>query len=398
MAKLIYLDSNDFSDLSAPESRLSPENKTILAALRDAKLSGRAEFYYSAIHISEAVHQAMNHKSASVARAKLMQELCGTNILRFPTEIFRLELDKALSAQGSAKLSRQEIHSQKGEWLGFEVGTAHLNNARAGAKEALKEATQHLPRRDRKRIISQLKFSKASAKPRWKEIFDNAGPEPVNEFPFSLMPRDTSLRWLIGEISDQDFTNCLMKILCDPFLLFDQIIDRTKERETLYKIIRKEGAEWTQKMMLRMEPILPYLSMAVQAGELEYAVDKINKALTIDDAAMMAVKTYPSNPPPDIDPQAALSIVERCPSLSLFLSMLKRYFQKILEANISRLKIGKVEASGGKPSDFADFMHFIYAPYFDILRCDAHFGALLHQETSVSSRIVEKRGRLISLL
>lgn len=398
MPKLVYLDSNDFSDLSHSEAELTDDNKRTLDALREAKHRGNVEFYYSAIHISEAIHAAIKYKPAAVARAKLIQELCGTNLLRYPTDLFRLELDKAFATQGEAKLSCRELFSQEGEWFGFTIDAIDVKKSRREIKDELQKAIAHYPRRDRKRITSQLDFSKAGSRTAWKELYEYAGSTPTSEFPFNLLSRDISFGWLMGDVSEQEIRNRLVAIVSDPFVLFTQLIDRTKERETLYRLLRKEGEEWTEKMKVRMQAILPQLAYFLSLNMIEDVTKKIEEALSSDDIYKSVIQTYSSNSHEMEDAGEASQIVSRCPALSLFINVFKFYFRSLVEANIARLKTGRSAASAGKPSDFGDFMHLIYAPYFDIFRCDARFGALLKQNQSIRDRILDRRTQLIGML
>jgi hypothetical protein len=64
--KLIYLDSNDFSDLSEPVERLTDLDRATLQAIRDARRDDRARFFISPIHLSEAVHASELHKEQAV--------------------------------------------------------------------------------------------------------------------------------------------------------------------------------------------------------------------------------------------------------------------------------------------------------------------------------------------
>jgi hypothetical protein len=105
MPKLVHLDSSDFSNLSAPDEELSEENRAIILALRQHKRLGTAQFFMSAVHFSEAVHATSSHKQAALKRAELMRELCGSNVLRFPTELPKLELRKALRFEQNIRLS-----------------------------------------------------------------------------------------------------------------------------------------------------------------------------------------------------------------------------------------------------------------------------------------------------
>src|SRR5438046_807876 len=109
MPKLIYLDSNDFSDLSVPFERITSEDQELLEELRIKNRSQSATFFMSAVHLSEAVHAADTHKALAVRRAELMNELCQGRILRFPTEIIELEIEKILNGEQSGRLSIDEL-------------------------------------------------------------------------------------------------------------------------------------------------------------------------------------------------------------------------------------------------------------------------------------------------
>ena len=118
MQKTVYLDSNDFSDLSKPEASLDESDKRVLDALRSARANGRAVFYISPIHLSEAVHASETYKESAVRRAALMSELAGDNLLRFPTDVCKLELDRVITGQDDPVCSLSQIVSGPGEWFG----------------------------------------------------------------------------------------------------------------------------------------------------------------------------------------------------------------------------------------------------------------------------------------
>lgn len=95
MCKLIYLDSSDFSDLSALAEQLRSDDRILLQKLRQYREKGSVKFFVSSIHISEAIHAAANHKQSAVRRAALMKELCGSNMLALPNDVYRLEINNA---------------------------------------------------------------------------------------------------------------------------------------------------------------------------------------------------------------------------------------------------------------------------------------------------------------
>jgi hypothetical protein len=161
--KFIYLDSNDFSDLSEPESRLKEADKVILEALRKARSTGRATFFISPIHISEAVHASETHKEDAVRRAKLMQELGEGNLLRFPVDICKMELARAIAGEKHVRCSLEEIGSKPNEWFGIPIPTDGLSDRRKEIDDAIENALRGLSRNDRRRRRSELNLKKKSS-------------------------------------------------------------------------------------------------------------------------------------------------------------------------------------------------------------------------------------------
>ncbi len=43
-------------------------------------------------------------------------------------------------------------------------------------------------------------------------------------------------------------------------------------------------------------------------------------------------------------------------------------------------------------------MHIVYAPYFDVFRCDTYFGALLKQDPTIRHKIASKRADILRIL
>src|ERR1700733_5874467 len=161
--KFIYLDSNDFSDLSEPESRLKEADKAILEALRKARSTGQATFFISPIHISEAVHASETHKEDAVRRAKLMQELGEGNLLRLPVDICKMELARAIAGEKQVRCSLEEIASKPNEWFGIPIPTGGLSDRRKEIDDAIENALRGLSRNDRRRRRSELNLKKKSS-------------------------------------------------------------------------------------------------------------------------------------------------------------------------------------------------------------------------------------------
>jgi hypothetical protein len=141
MSKSVYLDSSDFSDLSLPGDRIRPEDKALLTCLREARDHRTANFYLSPAHLSEAIHASETNKENALRRANLMRELCGTNALRYPTDISKKEITIALSNSDRA-LTLKDTMSSDDEWFGLKLTPPDLKARRLQASVARMERSE----------------------------------------------------------------------------------------------------------------------------------------------------------------------------------------------------------------------------------------------------------------
>ncbi len=398
--KLVYLDSSDFSNLSAPVERLSEEYRALLNILRAHKESGAAEFFMSAVHISEAVHAAETHKPNAVRRAELMRELCGSNILRFPTDLPTLELQKALRCEKNARLSLEEVTSNKDEWFGVQVDLDGLARTRTDANQQVKDILRaRMPRREWRKLLSELDFRKRSAHMKWRELLTNAGPAITLEYPLSLFDRDTVLAWLLGEISDADIREKTIKIAHDPYIMFKHLLDEINHRQVLYDILRKQGLEMAQKIEASANDIIPQLCAIVKSG-IEFDVgSEIGKLCSRPSFLRRTVQSFTNDSKlGQIADDQLPQIIESCPSLFAFTELNKELFISRAYSYLARIRAGDKSVKQASPSDFGDIMHCYYAPYFDVFRCDVRFGAILKKHRPVRARIADRLADVARML
>ena len=221
MRKSIYLDSNDFSDLSRPDDQLRPEDVVVLAALRSARDNGTARILLSPPLLSEAVHASETSKEFALRRASLMRELCDRNFLRYPTDVCKLEFDQALSNTSVVKLSLDEIVSGDGQWFGNDLDLQSLREIRLKTQQGLHERIdqQQLPRAERRKLKSQLNLSKPASRRLLRQLLGNGSSnEPQNDFPLNLIDQNQFMAWLLGETTDFDLHERLHAIISDPYI------------------------------------------------------------------------------------------------------------------------------------------------------------------------------------
>jgi hypothetical protein len=396
MTKLVYLDSSDFSNLSVPDSELSQESRTILAALR---LHKRAEtaFFLSVIHLSEAVHAADEHKEPAVRRAELMRELCGSNILCLPMDIPKLELERAIAFGGSGRLTIDQIRSQQGEWFGVDLPLDQMSDNRANMRRKLDSHFEDLPRRERRKRRSELDFRKKSSREKWRELMKIGARTTQVPYPFTLIDQDIVIDWFLGAISDAEFRQRTIQIMHDPYVMFKYLVDATGNRNTLYNSLRKQGndiADFTAESDCELiGALLPFAKIEVMP-DLKALVDKfIFQPSTL--RRIISSFGASANEITDVDLR---KIIKTCPSLFMFTELYKSILLSRAHSYFLRIRAGNTTPKRPNPSDFGDILHCYYAPYFDVFRCDARFGAQLKHHAPIRARIADRIGDLPRML
>ena len=397
MRKLVYLDSSDFSDLSAPEEQLSADNQQVLRLLKQEKERGAAQFLLSAVHLVEAVHSGPAHKQAAVRRATLMGLLCDSDRLRFPDVLYRLELQKALTTSGDGRLTQNEFLSPSNEFFGLGSPFARTRkDLQKRFQDKFDSSITHLPRRDRRRLKSEWSLTKASGRDRWRARCRSAA-IVTQDNPDSLLDSKLLIDVLLGDRNDNDLSEAVTGRLNDPITMIDTL-DVTGEREEFCSLFRKEGQERTARLRKRMEVIVLHLRKYVENGielpSAKFMRDQISK----DELLRGLIEDYGPPEAHRLSEKEVRKLVAACPALSLHADTLLAYAYSLVDANKQRLMHGKSAVTSGEASDFSDLMHAAYAPYVDVIRCDAGFGALLKQHISVRKKVVDRRYDLVRAL
>jgi hypothetical protein len=390
MTKLIYLDSSDFSDLSAPI--LTEENQKILKALRQYKAAGAVQYSLSAIHLSEAVHASASFKSAASQRASLMTELCASRTLRFPNEIFSMEVQQALSS-GDGRLAPSAVFSPDDEWFGFSL-RKDMNEFRERMNREIDRRISHLNRHDRRKFKSDMNFGKASGRRRWRTLIGDTPIQALTEFPFNLLDQNFVIGWMFKEHSDQEFIKRLTGMLSNPEAMIGQILDATNQRARIYDALRQQGEDIRAALERSLNNAFTRLKSIMTADNSEEIQRIMIAGVPKGQIYRGVAEAYCAHFPKHLDEKRTTELVKSCPALSVFANAFVNYAHLLLRSNIQRFKRGDFSAVAGKASDFGDLMHAAYAPYVDLFRCDTRFASVLKEDKNVRSKIIERRALL----
>jgi hypothetical protein len=395
MPKRVYLDSSDFSNLSVPDEELSHEHRAILETLRDHKRAGRAIYFMSPVHLSEAVHAAESHKQTAVRRAELMRELCGPNILRIPTDLPELELKRAMAGQKNIQLSLDEITSHEGEWFGVSVPLGSMPAQRESIRRQITALLDNLPRRERRKRRSELDFRKKSSHPKWRELMARSTQMNPPPYPFNLVDQKTAIDWVLEEVSDHELRKRTLKLVHDPYIMFKYLLEDKDSRERLYNSLRKAGAGLVDECDDRqlIVALSPFAKSQVDPSLTAMVNDFYSRPATL--RKFISIFAAEIDNIPDM---ALQNIVDSCPSLSTFVAINKSKLASQALSYLARIRSGNMSVKQRKPSDLGDLMHSYYAPYFDIFRCDASFGMHLKSHKPIKTKIADRIGDLSRML
>lgn len=395
--KNVYLDSNDFSALSEPSDRLTAVDQAVLEKLKKARASGDAKFFISPIHISEAVHASDSHKDEAVRRAALMRDLSDRNILRFPTDICRIELTRAFAGEDRVPCSLEEISSGPNEWFGIPFKN-NLDDRRKEIDNEIETALKKLNRKDRRRRRSELDPEKKSSHPLLRALLKdglrNSAPGP---FPATLADPELTLNWYLGEVTDEAFRSNTMKLLSDPYLLFKHFIDALGHRNQLYNIIRDQESKWRTIIESGMSQVAPAFALA-KKGNHPVDLRKMIGQITNESFWRAVIGALAEADLTQVGLSDIVRAKEKSPSTSVFMHAVLESVRVRLQSTQARAAAGNLVPASVKLSDYGDFMHAIYAPYFDVFRCDSAFGDVLKSHPNIRTKIVtERRDLLIAL-
>lgn len=398
MSKTVYLDSSDFSDLSAPLDQMSDEDRRVIACLRHDLDHNGNTYLLSAVHLSEATHAttAESHKQAAIRRAALIEELCGRNSVRMPNDLFNKEIKRAIAGASNAKLPMDELLSAKSEWFGMNV-VRDLSLKKRQLMNELEQRLSHLPRRERRKLKSQMNLSKASGRQHIRELFRAAPPFSTSEFPFGLIDPAIVQDWFLGDKSDEEFHQAIVDLTNQPKAMVEHLLDVTNERLTIYSLLRNEGRDMHSRMDLRLRDVMERIDNLIDLNPAFPVASAFRRMLPRAEFYRAVIDGYGDVPADVLTDKEATRIVNACPAVSTFVNAYMAYICSLFDANVQRRKLGRTSIVAGKASDFSDLMHAAYAPYCDIFRCDTRFGAILKQDAGIRNKVVDRRAGLLKL-
>jgi hypothetical protein len=315
-----------------------------------------------------------------------MRELCGSNILRLPGDLPKLEIQKATNGEKNAGLSVQEIMSRPGEWFGTYIPPDNMPSRRAELHREILANLDHYARQKRRRLRSQLSLKKKSSRETWRVVLSSGAQSTNVPYPYNLLSPEVVIDWFLEEISDAEFRKEVLKIANDPYITFKYLIDGTENRQGLYDAIRNNGYAIPDETENRLIEALSLLAKSDINPNLNAEVSNF---FSQPSTLRRIMSSYDINAQ-KISDRELPKIVKVCPSLFTSVVVMKEMFASRAYAYLSRIRAGNTSVKLPNPSDFGDLMHCHYAPYFDVFRCDASFSSHLKRHKLIQTRIAAR--------
>jgi hypothetical protein len=101
-----------------------------------------------------------------------------------PTDLPKLELERALAGEHDIRLTIDQIRSTQDEWSGVYLPLDGMLDNRTNIRQQLNAALDGLTRRERRKRRSELAFRKQSPKEKWREIVEKRRPNCVYSISF----------------------------------------------------------------------------------------------------------------------------------------------------------------------------------------------------------------------
>ncbi|WP_126400910.1 hypothetical protein [Blastochloris tepida] len=389
----LYLDSSDFSDLSLPSALRKPLDGDTLNFLREGIYNNSITLFYSPVHICEIIPEGSHANELSIGRASLISELCGDNLLLVPSEIMSMEisnLNNGIKMQNCAS----SILAPRDKFLGVCSINPSLIEHRQHILSLFEKEIAHLPRRDRRKIQSTFNFESSSGRNKWRQLFAGKIDNVKLTYPFDVLPKKLLIDWLVGDADQKHIAYHLLLIANDAKRLVSSLQHMPSVSKQLYELVRDHGEKWQNHQIDIISKLRPSLIAANDTrAPIRPFIRNIIKQSDFFSSALLSQTDGALS----LTETEAFNFISQCHGFNIIINLFLENIISLIEANYSSFMSGKDKIIVGKASDFADFMHSVYIPYVDKLRCDSRTGSFLRRINLFPDRIIDKRINLLNL-
>lgn len=366
---VVYLDSSDYSVLS--DSRHANDGSLVRVRefLTDAKSSGIIEIRFSMVHVVEAFHRNPGSRNHAIARAQLITELSGRQVLRYFGEIVRRE--------SSTSAGRSEVaYDDRGLWHPDYPGLG--NEIQSAISSGIQRAIETVPSNRKERRIAKKHYG--GEKARRNLVSD---PYLIRKL---AERHGMSTRFIENELfpmivkAEHDparTESAILGELFDPVTLVSHYLDRLDKGDKLRHSILSLGEK-----------------LLVARANVQRAIEDLRATPNFRDVAVALASTWKSG---------AL-LRRQCMRDKLYLAATGN------EPTAAQIRHSSAQFRGldtlvnaidgwmwdvaqpisprkPRPSDSGDLLHLFYLPYVDLWRGDPYSAGLANRVRSSSDAV-----------
>jgi len=386
----VYLDSSDYSTLSAPDLGTSD------AAVRDRLIhwvrKGSIRCYFSHVLLAEMAPTTPGREDHAVARAALLFDLCRANTMIAPQRLMTMELARAISIEYSAT----SAYSTDGQWFpdgGDELpAPATRDELSAQIQDCATELFQEsqLNRAQRRQAQKRLRTQRTFVHQRVRErartltLSEEQARQSLNGYPLKAEDVVVLMRYYAGHGTEEAAQVAYRRSLSDPKWILEWMyrdVDRSRE---FADWLRAPGEDLSRQLMRSVGLADDLRALSDSSIGREFLSNDAWRA-RIDDS-MARVCTTIATKFLGHEGQVSAKLIEtKCPGTHAMLGTFYSAWRAAVEHN----------RKAPMRSDYGDALHAIYAPYVDVFRADSSMAPHVARHVSGNICVVQKLRNLI---
>lgn len=365
-AKIIYLDSKDYSNLSAPSR--TDDTEQLRSTLIELSKSPSLTFVFSGSHISEMAPIKSAHAQHASMRTETLVTICKRNALISFDRLIKFEIDNLIKKQKTPI----QVLDRSGQWfpeISEIIDPLEKLNISAQVKDAAK--TEKLNRKER-RFYEKTMLKNGNMRKNLESKFGQFNvDELISQYPMHPKNAITIKNYIFGNASRSQAEQAFLESLRDPSWMMKWFSEHHDRLSAIGDWVRKPAEEMINAIK---NTLVPLAEQGHNGSEDEKKA--INSLLTNEKWGTNQndfVKTVvhristvlfknPTEKHDDI-----IEIETYCPGIVTCLRVLHNSIKNSLISRPRKIK----------ESDVVDAIHAIYIPYVSYFSADRYMANIM---------------------
>jgi hypothetical protein len=362
---IVYLDSQDYSHLSAPPRGKEAFFEALSQDLTRLLDRGAIEIRYSAIHVSEMAHTSATAMKFSVPRAEVLKQFCRGKCMRYWQFVAEDEAVANFHPTGIVSTNDDD------RWFETDMNTitdlADQFNKELNDALAQKGANRKMRRKANTFNLGRHLTETEQGRALLENFANNLNERFSLAKPISI---DVLRDYALGPAGTKKFREYLRGVMFDPLALMAQLTPEFDSQGRLPKVVRDQGRILVEKLNPGIEKVTGFvgsLSREPMFEPLWRDIRLLPDKMKVEIRRLLIrsmMKDIASKLPQQYFPDETIDGL-RMPIADTLANIMGRFLKQAVSA-----------AEAGKPvrlfhlSDAPDLLHAVHIPYVDIFRCD----------------------------